>query len=92
LIEDELQALEKEIAIKRNDFGSEIQQQTAGIDTREEEIAGREKEMTALQKEVESFPKCNKSAVQTAVAEITERLTRDFERDKTLMEAHDGPW
>ncbi|MEA3231892.1 MAG: hypothetical protein U9Q05_09085 [Thermodesulfobacteriota bacterium] len=86
-LEDELQALEKEITVKRADFESEIQQRTAGIDVREEEITGHEKEMTILQKEVESFPKRNESAVQTAMTEITERLTRDFERDKTLMEA-----
>ena len=78
MLEDELQTLEKKIAVKRADFESEIQQRTAGIDAREEKIAGREKEMTALQKEVESFPKRNESAVQTAMAEITERLTREF--------------
>ena len=87
MLEDELQTLEKQIAVKRTDFESEIQQRTAGIDAREEEIAGREKEMTALQKEVESFPKRNESAIQTAVAEITKRLTLDFGRDKALMEA-----
>jgi len=43
--------------------------------------------MESLQKEVESFPKRNETAVQKAVADITERLTRDFKGEKALMEA-----
>jgi chromosome segregation ATPase len=86
-LEDELQALEKEIAAKRSESESEFMQRKAGLDGREETIVSREKEMAALQKEVESFPKRNETAVQAAVAETTKRLTSDFERDKTLMEA-----
>ena len=85
--EDELQALQKEIALKRSDFEKEYQQRKTALDAREEAISGREKETAALQKEVESFPKRNEAAVQAAVAETTKRLTRDFERDKTLMES-----
>ena len=36
---------------------------------------------------MESFPKRNETAVQKAVADITERLTRDFKGNKALMEA-----
>lgn len=86
-LEDELQALEKELAVKRNDFENDVRQRTDKLDTREEAIAGREKEMTALQKEVESFPKRNEASIQTAVAQTTDRLTRDFKSDKALMEA-----
>ena len=85
--EDELQALQKEIALKRSDFEKEYQQRKTELDAREEAISGREKETASLQKEVESFPKRNEAAVQAAVAETTKRLTRDFERDKTLMES-----
>jgi chromosome segregation ATPase len=85
--EDELQALQKEIALKRSDFEKEYQQRKTELDAREEAFSGREKETASLQKEVESFPKRNESAVQAAVAETTKRLTRDFERDKTLMES-----
>jgi chromosome segregation ATPase len=86
-LEDELQALEKEIAAKRDTFEGEVQQRTAALEAREEAITIREKELTTLQKEVESFPKRSETAVQTAVAEATKRLTRDFERDKELIHA-----
>ncbi|MGB8717718.1 MAG: hypothetical protein WCD46_00320 [Desulfobacterales bacterium] len=86
-LEDELQALEKEIAVKRGDFETAYQQRTAELDTREESLAKREKEMAALQKEVESFPKRNEATVQAAVAETTERITRASESAKALMEA-----
>ena len=82
-----MQALQKEIALKRSDFEKEYQQRKTELDAREEAIAGREKETAALQKEVESFPKRNEAAVQAAVAETTKRLTRDFERDRALMES-----
>jgi predicted nucleic acid-binding Zn-ribbon protein len=86
-LEDELQALEKEIAEKRNAFESEVQQRTATLDAREAAVASRENEITALEKEVDSFPKRNEAAVQSAVTDASQRLTRDFERDKSLMEA-----
>jgi len=59
-----LQALQKEIALKRSDFEKEYQQRKTALDAREEAISGREKETAALQKEVESFPKRNEAAVQ----------------------------
>ena len=85
--EDELQALQKEIALKRSDFEKEYQQRQTELDAREEAIAGREKETAALQKEVESFPKRNEAAVQKAVADTTENLTKNFKSDQALMEA-----
>ena len=84
---DEIQALEKELAVKRTNFENDVRQRTATLDTREEAIAAREKEMASLQKEVESFPKRNEANVQTAVAQTTDRLTREFKSDKALMEA-----
>jgi chromosome segregation ATPase len=86
-LDDELQTLEKELIVKRSKFENESQNRTAELDTREEAIAGREKDMEALQKEVESFPKRNEAAVQKAVADATERLTMNFKADKALMEA-----
>ena len=86
-LEDELKALEKELAVKRNDFENDLRQRTAAIDAREEAIASRENEITSLQEEVERFPKRNETSIQTAVAQTTERLTKDFNSDKALMEA-----
>ncbi len=86
-LDDELQTLEKELTVKRSEFENESQHRTAELDTREEAITGREKDMETLQKEVESFPKRNEAAVQKAVADATERLTGNFKADKALMEA-----
>ena len=55
-LDDELQTLEKGLTVKRSEFENESQNRTAALDTREEFIASREKEMETLQKEVESFP------------------------------------
>lgn len=84
---DELQALEKEIALKRGDFEASHQQRVAELDAREEALAKREKEMAALQKEVESFPQRSETAVQAAVMETTERITRAAESAQALMTA-----
>ena len=86
-LDDELLTLEKGLTVKRSEFENEFQNRTAALDTREEAITSREKDMETLQKEVESFPKRNEAAVQKAVADATERLTRDFKGDKALMEA-----
>ena len=86
-LDDELQTLEKGLALKRSEFENEFQNRTAALDTREEAITNREKNMETLQKEVESFPKRNEAAVQKAVADATERLTGNFKADKALMEA-----
>ena len=86
-LDDELQTLEKGLAVKRSEFEHESQNRTAELDTREEAIADREKDVETLQKEVESFPKRNETAVQKAVADATERLTINFKGDKALMEA-----
>lgn len=86
-LEDELQALAKEIAVKRGEFETAHQQRKAELDAREEALAIREKEMAALQKEVESFPKRSEAAVQAAVAEASERITRASENAQALMQA-----
>ena len=86
-LEDELQTLAKEIAAKRGEFESSVQERTAALDVREEAVAAREKEMDNLLKEVDGFPKRLETAVQAAVADITKQLTRDFEGEKALMQA-----
>ena len=86
-LDDELQTLEKELIVKRSEFENESQNRTAELDAREKAITDREKDMETLQKEVESFPKRNEAAVQKAVSDATESLTRNFKGDKALMEA-----
>jgi len=86
-LEDELQALEKEIAARRSDFDQSVQERTAVLDAREEAVEAREKEMADLRKEVDGFPKRLDDAVQKAVADATKQLSRDFESEKALMQA-----
>jgi len=86
-LEDELRALEKQLAEKRADFEKEYEERKTELDTREEVIVRREKEMAAVQKEAETFPKRLETAVQAAADEATKRLTREFAKDKALFEA-----
>lgn len=86
-LKDELHALEKEIAQMRTEAEQAAKEREAGLDAREAVVAKREKEMDALQKEVDTFPKRLENAVQAAVEDATERVTKDFEKDKILMES-----
>ena len=86
-LNDELQALEKELIAKRSAFEAEAQNRTAELDAREKAIASRENDMESLQKEVDSFQKRNEAAVQKAVADTTESITRNFKSEQALMEA-----
>lgn len=86
-LEDQLQALEKEIALNRGSFEGDLQQRTAALDDRESAIATREKEMANLQKEVESFPQRSEATVKAAVNDATKQLSRDFESQRELMQA-----
>lgn len=86
-LEDELQALEKEMAQKRSSFESDTTQRTKALDERENDIATREQEMDRLQKEVERFPQRSDAAVKAAVNDTTKQLTREFEGEKALMQA-----
>lgn len=86
-LEDALQAVEKDIAKKREDFEQEYIQRKNGLDIREEAITKLENEMAALQKEVDTFSKRLEAAVAKAVEDTTTRLTHDFEKDKALMES-----
>jgi len=84
---DELRALEKEVAQKREDFEQEHQQRKADLDAREAVLEKSEKEMATLQKEVDTFPRRLENAVQKAKDDTTTVLTREFEKDKALLES-----
>jgi len=86
-IEDQLRALEKEMAQNRKDFEQEHQQRESDLDAREAVLEKSEKEMTALQKEVETFPDRLEKAIQKAVDDKTHSLTQEFEKDKALIES-----
>ena len=85
-LDDQLTAIEKEIAQQRADFEQEHQQRETDLDAREAALKKGESEMAALQKEVETFPNRLEKANQKAVDDTTRTLTRDFEKDKALIE------
>jgi len=84
---DELHALENEIAQKRKDFEKELNERRAELETREDAVTKREKDMAALQEEVETFPQRLENKLQAVVKETTEQLTNDFEKSRALLEA-----
>lgn len=86
-LRDELETAEKEVSTKRGDFEQQMMQRKQALDGREEEIVRREKDMAALQQEVDTFPSRLEAAADKAVNDISERLTHDFEKDKALMES-----
>jgi len=86
-LEDELDELKKEIGREREALEQTSAQRTSDLNAREEAVTKREKAMEALQKEVDTFPKRLENAVQSAVDQTTDRLNKDFEKDKALMES-----
>ena len=86
-LEDELKAVEKENLKKREDFEQMVNQRKQNLDIREEEIAKSEAEISELRKAAQTFQSRLDNAVAKAVSETTATLTRDFEKDKALMES-----
>lgn len=86
-LEDRLGALEKEIAQKRESFEQKYQQRGVDLDARESALKKSESEMAVLQKEAETFPIRLEKAIQKAADDTTQGLTREFEKDKALLEA-----
>ncbi len=86
-LEDELEALAKEIDQKRKAFDQEINLQKVELDSREDAITKRETNMDTLQKEVESFPGQLESKVNKAIDETTKRLMSDYKKNEALLQA-----
>ncbi len=86
-LEDEQKDLEKQLVLKKKEFEKEYLERKAELDAREEALVKREKEIAGLQKEAETFPKRLESAVQAASDDVTKRLTREFAKDRALLEA-----
>ncbi len=86
-LDDELRTLEKEIEQKRKDFEQELNQRNIEIEAREKAVSEKESEISRLREEVETFPQKLENKVNAAVEATTERLTSDFEKAQTLLEA-----
>jgi len=87
VLEDELAALEGEIASKRIAFLGETSAKEAELHQREVAVTVGEDELEQLRRRVEAFPDELASAVQKAVEETTERLNAGFGSQKALLEA-----
>ena len=87
-LEDELQALQKEITQKREAFEQDLSSRETTLKAGETEVAQKEKEFEKLSKEVESFPSRLEAGVKAAVDEATSRLTADFGKNEALLKAN----
>ena len=96
--EDELNALQKDIATKRNDFEEECERRRAELDERESAVAAKEDEFKALKEQVDALEATISAAVAKAEKELTTRLKgefdlreqlsqKEFEGDRKVLEA-----
>ncbi len=90
-LQDELQALEKEIAHKKRDFEEEFQQRSSQLDLREKAVLEKENELARLRKQVESFPQELEEQINAESTRVTRQLQSDFEKREALLAAqHEG--
>jgi len=89
-LEDDLQALQKEINQKKETFEQEISSRDTELKRKEIEAAQKEQEFDELSKEVESFPSRLEAKVKAVVNETTARLTADFGKNEMLLKANFG--
>jgi hypothetical protein len=88
---DDLEKLEKELALKNVDFDKKYQEKTIELNEREKEVSEREMKMKELQDKVNSFPTELDASVKSAVQETKERLTADFtQKEKLLQKGFEG--
>jgi DNA repair exonuclease SbcCD ATPase subunit len=96
--EDELNALQKDIATRRSDFEAECERRRAELDERESAVEAREDEYKALKEQVDKQDATIAAAVAKAEKELTARLKgefdlreqlsqKEFEGDRKVLEA-----
>lgn len=96
--EDELNALQKDIAARRSDFEAECERRRVELDERESAVAAKEEEYEALKEKVDGFEATISAAVAKAEKELAARLKgefelreqlaqKEFEGDKKVLEA-----
>ncbi len=86
-LEDELAALEREIASKREALLVETSAKEEELQRREAAVAAGEEELRQLRGRVEAFPTELAEAVEEAVEDTTKRLSGEFRGHKALLEA-----
>ncbi len=84
-ITDELEELEKEHALKKEDFEKECQEKSTMFNAREKNISERELKMQDLQGKVDLFPTELNKSIASAAQETKERLTIEFTQKEELL-------
>ncbi|SET56708.1 hypothetical protein SAMN05216326_13727 [Nitrosomonas marina] len=82
---DQLEKLEKELSLKKDAFDKQVQEKTIELNEREKGVSERELKMDELQDKVNAFPAELDKSVQSAVQEIQERLTKEFDQKEALL-------
>ena len=87
-LEDDLDAIAKEITHKRTEFEIRAAERDAKLKDREDSVGEHELEFNNLRTLVENFPTERDTAVETAIEKSEQQLTSDFEKEKALLEAN----
>ena len=82
---DQLEELEKELALTKEAFDKQTQEKTTELSAREKLVSERELKMDELQDKVDAYPVELDKSVQSAVKEVTDRLTREFNQNEQLL-------
>jgi len=83
--EDEIAALEKEIATRREEFERQTVVKQAELDDREKLVAERETRADDLQRQVDSYPQEMEKKLAAAVKLTTDRLKAEYAAKEALL-------
>lgn len=82
---DKLAALEKETEEKKDKIDKHVEEKTAILNDREQQIIQREKTMDSLEKSVANFPGELEAAINSAIEKKENELTATFTQEKALL-------
>ncbi|MBQ7650137.1 MAG: hypothetical protein IJS15_04215 [Victivallales bacterium] len=84
--EDELAALQKDIATRRSDFEAECERRRTELDERESAVAAKEDEYKVLKEQVDGLDATIATAIAKAEKELTARLKSEFDLREQLSQ------
>ncbi len=88
---DELEELEKDLALKKEEFEKNYQEKTLALNKREKNIAEREIKIQDLQDKVNAFPTELNQSVDSAIQDTKERLSTEFaQKEELLLKGFEG--
>ncbi len=86
-LNDELQQLEKELTLKREEFDKTVATKEGELREREERIAQREQQVDDLQRRVDNFPEELEAKIQGEIKDVSERLKLAALNNEKLLKA-----